>query len=214
MLEKMKAAIFDMDGTLLDSMTEWRRLNGEFVRQRGITLTEKQEADMMSMSEMMVVDYFRDEFGIQSSFAELCAAANDAMEQIYAAGVGRKPGAADYLRRLREKGVKCVLATATPARQALVGLNKADMVSNLDYIFSTDMLNLNKSQNAFFERVSEIIGVPKEDCVMFEDSLYAMQGARNAGLGVVGITDATNARDRAEIRACCDAVIDSVDELP
>ena len=79
MLEKMKAAIFDMDGTLLDSMTEWRRLNGEFVRQRGITLTEKQEADMMSMSEMMVVDYFRDEFGIQSSFAELCAAAYDAI---------------------------------------------------------------------------------------------------------------------------------------
>ena len=116
MLEKMKVAIFDMDGTLLDSMTEWRRLNGEFVRQRGITLTEKQEADMMSMSEMMVVDYFRDEFGIQSSFAELCAAAYDAMEKIYAAGVGRKPGAADYLRRLREKGVKCVLATATPAR--------------------------------------------------------------------------------------------------
>ena len=76
------------------------------------------------------------------------------------------------------------------------------------------MLHLNKSQNAFFERVSEIIGVPKEDCVMFEDSLYAMQGARNAGLGVVGITDATNARDRAAIRACCDAVIDSFDELP
>ena len=62
--------------------------------------------------------------------------------------------------------------------------------------------------------MSEIIGVPKEDCVMFEDSLYAMQGARNAGLGVVGITDATNARDREAIRACCDAVIDSFDELP
>ena len=91
MLEKMKVAIFDMDGTLLDSMTEWRRLNGEFVRQRGITLTEKQEADMMSMSEMMVVDYFRDEFGIQSSFAELCAAAYDAMEKIYAAGSGVSP---------------------------------------------------------------------------------------------------------------------------
>lgn len=49
---------------------------------------------------------------------------------------------------------------------------------------------------------------------MFEDSLYAMQGARNAGLGVIGMTDATNiARPRA-IRACCDRVIDSFDELP
>ena len=88
------------------------------------------------------------------------------------------------------------------------------LVSDLDFIFSTDMLNLNKSQNEFFERVSQIIGVPKEDCVMFEDSLYAMQGARNAGLGVIGMTDATNTRDREAIRACCDRVIDSFDELP
>ena len=180
MLEKMKAAIFDMDGTLLDSMSEWRKLNGEFVRQCGITPTPQQEADMMSMSGTMVVDYFRDEFGIRSSFDELCVMACKAMEPVYAAGVARKPGAADYLRRLRERGVKGVLATATPARLALVGLN----------------------------------GVEKKDCVMFEDSLYAMRGARNAGLlGVVGITDATNTRDIGTIRECCDVVIDSYDEL-
>ena len=124
------------------------------------------------------------------------------------------PGAAAYLKRLRARGVKCVVATATPARLATIGLNCADLVSDLDFIFSTDMLNLNKSQNEFFERVSQIIGVPKEDCVMFEDSLYAMQGARNAGLGVIGMTDATNTRDREAIRACCDRVIDSFDELP
>ncbi len=64
MLETMKAAIFDMDGTLLDSMTQWRRMNGAFVREMGIEPTEKQEADMMSMSGMMVVDYFRSEFGL------------------------------------------------------------------------------------------------------------------------------------------------------
>ena len=214
MLEKMKAAIFDMDGTLLDSMSEWRKLNGEFVRQCGITPTPQQEADMMSMSGTMVVDYFRDEFGIRSSFDELCVMACKAMEPVYAAGVACKPGAADYLRRLRERGVKCVLATATPARLALVGLNGADMVSNLDYIFSTDMIGCEKSETAFFDKLCGIIGVEKKDCVMFEDSLYAMRGARNAGLlGVVGITDATNTRDIGTIRECCDIVIDSYDEL-
>lgn len=214
MLETMKAAIFDMDGTLLDSMTQWRRMNGAFVREMGIEPTEKQEADMMSMSGTMVVDYFRSEFGIDTDFEALCVRACKAMEPVYSGGVPHKPGAAAYLKRLRARGVKCVIATATPARLAMIGLNCANLVSDLDYIFTTDMLNLNKSQNVFFERVSEIIGVPKEDCVMFEDSLYAMRGARNAGLGVVGITDATNARDREAIRACCDAVIDSFDELP
>ena len=214
MLETMKAAIFDMDGTLLDSMTKWRELNGAFVRGMGITPTEKQEADMMSMSGTMVVDYFRDEFGIDTNFDALCVEACKAMEPIYGAGVPHKPGAAAYLKRLRARGVKCVLATATPARLAMIGMNCAHLVSDMDYIFSTDMLGFDKSRNEFFERVSQIIGVPKENCVMFEDSLYAMQGARNAGLGVVGITDATNTRDREAIRACCDAVIDSFDELP
>ena len=106
------------------------------------------------------------------------------------------------------------IVAAGKAVGGMIGLNCADLVSDLDFIFSTDMLNLNKSQNEFFERVSQIIGVPKEDCVMFEDSLYAMQGARNAGLGVIGMTDATNTRDREAIRACCDRVIDSFDELP
>ena len=91
MLETMKAAIFDMDGTLLDSMTQWRRMNGAFVREMGIEPTEKQEADMMSMSGTMVVDYFRSEFGVDTDFEALCARACEAMEPVYSGGVPHKP---------------------------------------------------------------------------------------------------------------------------
>lgn len=111
MLETMKAAIFDMDGTLIDSMTRWREMNGAFVRQMGIIPTEKQEADMMSMSGTMVVDYFKNEFGLETNFEALCVKACEAMEPVYSAGVPHKPGAAAYLKRLRARGVKCVVAT-------------------------------------------------------------------------------------------------------
>lgn len=76
------------------------------------------------------------------------------------------------------------------------------------------MLNLNKSQNEFSSAFRRSSACRRMTAVMFEDSLYAMQGARNAGLGVIGMTDATNTRDREAIRACCDRVIDSFDELP
>lgn len=211
--DTMKAAIFDMDGTLLDSMSEWRKLNSAFVRSRGVTPTPEQEADMLSLSGMLVIPYFEEKFGIKSDFDTLCEAACREMEPVYASGVPLKPGAGEYLRRLQRRGVKCVVATATPARLALIALNKAGLVSDLDYIYSIDMVGGQKSEIEFYDRLCAMIGERREDCVMFEDSLYAMRGARAAGLSVVGITDETNVRDREAICAVCDRVIDSFDEL-
>jgi len=213
MKETMKAAIFDMDGTLLDSMGEWRKLNGSFVREQGIELTPEHEKDLLSMSGMMVVGYVKEQFGIETKFSTLLERSSRLMEPVYVAGVPLKPGAAAYLERLRARGVKCVIATATPARLALIALNKTGLVRDLDYIFSTDMVGGSKAEPEFYDRLCTLIGEKKEDCVMFEDALYAMKGARAAGLGVVGITDMTNERDRAAIEQVCDVVIDSYDEL-
>ena len=66
MLQTMKAAIFDMDGTLLDSMSCWRKLNAQFIRSKGITPTPQQEEAMYSMSGTMVISYFKEQFGIES----------------------------------------------------------------------------------------------------------------------------------------------------
>ena len=209
----MKAAIFDMDGTLIDSMNEWRKLNSSFVREQGVDLTPEQEQTLQGMSGMMVVDYIREQYGIHTEFTTLVDRASRKMEPVYVAGVPHKPGAAAYLKRLHERGVKCVVATATPARLALIALNKTGLVPDLDYIYSADMIGGTKAQTEFFDRLCAMIGEKKEDCVMFEDGLYAMQGARRAGLGVVGVTDRTNLRDREAIHAVCDVVIDSYDEL-
>lgn len=213
MHRQMKAAIFDMDGTLIDSMGAWRALNVSFVRDRGVALTPGEEQALYSMSGTMVVDYIRQRFGLEADFSELLERAKQRMEPVYRAGVPLKPGAGAYLKRLRAQGVKCVVATATPARLALIALNRVGLVTDLDYIFSTDMIGGFKGERAFFDRLCAMIGERNEDCVMFEDALYAMQGARGAGLGVIGVTDPTNASDREAIRAVCDRMIDSYDEL-
>lgn len=213
MLERMKAAIFDMDGTLLDSMNEWRKLNCSFVREQGIEMTAEQENDLLSMSGMMVVEYVKEHFGIETPFSALLERSSRLMEAPYRRGLPPKDGALAYLARLRARGVKTVICTATPSRLMMIALNKANMIPNLDFIYSTDMLGGSKADPAFYDGLCALIGEKKEDCVMFEDALYAMKGARGAGLGVVGITDETNLRDREAICEVCDVVIDSFDEL-
>lgn len=209
----MKAAIFDMDGTLIDSMSEWRKLNSSFVREQGIELTPEQDQDLLCMSGMMVVNYVREQFGIEAKFTELVDRSSVMMKPVYERGVPHKPGASAYLKRLAERGVKCVIATATPGPLAILALSKSGLFLQLDEIYSADMIGRTKAEPEFFDRLCERIGVKKEDCVMFEDGLYAMKGAKAAGMRVVGVTDPTNARDREEIHAVCDLVIDSFDEL-
>lgn len=213
MQHAMKAAIFDMDGTLIDSMGTWRSMNASFLREQGILLSEEQEEDLRSMTGRMVADYAKEHFGVETTFESLVDRAVKTMEPAYLAGMPLKPGAREYLERLGARGVKRVLCTATHSRLALIALNRMDLVRELDYIICTDMTGGSKGDPAFFDRLCASIGEKKADCVMFEDAIYAMRGAREAGLGVIGITDETNIRDREEIRAVCDRVIDSYDEL-
>jgi len=209
----MKAAIFDMDGTLIDSMPPWRQLNVAFVRRRGIEPTEQEIREMKSLTGRIAVDYYREHYGIETGFDTLCAEACEGMKAAYSAGLPVKPGAAQYLGRLRARGVKCVVCSASPCDLVLIALNRMNLTKELDLIYSTEIVGGSKGDPAFYDRLCAMIGEKKEDCVMFEDAVYAMQGARKAGLGVIGVTDDTNSEERDQMAALCDRVIDSYDEL-
>ena len=209
----MKAAIFDMDGTLIDSMTQWRRLNVDFVRSHGIAPTPQQEKEMFSLTGRKAVEYNKETFGIEADFEDLLKKACAGMIAAYSAGMPLKPGTKAYLERLKKRGVRCIVCSASPCTLVLLALNKMNLIRDFDLIYSTELIGGHKGDPAFYEKLLEQIGERAEDCVMFEDALYAMEGARAAGFGVIGITDDTNAVVREQMQELCDRVIDSYDEL-
>ena len=212
-IEGMKIAVFDMDGTLLDSMPYWRKMTYDYVIRQGIRPTAEEEAYLRTLSGMLVANYLTEHYGIPTDYETLSRDSCAGMEPVYSAGVPLKPGARRYLEALGRQDVCRALATATPARLALLGLDGADLVRCLDRIWTTDALGGWKGEAEFFERLCRMAGCAPREMVLFEDSLYAIRTAAEVGVRCVGVRDATNVREREEMQRHCLCLIDSFEEL-
>ena len=109
----IQGAIFDVDGTLLDSMSVWANIGADYLRFLGYEPRENLNETFKSMSLYQAACYYQSEYGVTLSTEEIIAGVNDRIGQFYRERAGLKPGVAGFLRQLREKGVKMCIATAT-----------------------------------------------------------------------------------------------------
>jgi HAD superfamily hydrolase (TIGR01509 family) len=209
-----QTALFDMDGTVLDSMGCWRELNVAYAQSLHIPITPQLRAELLTLSGTQFVRYFQEHFGVKTDLDDVFARAHAAMLPQYRRGLPEKPGAKAYLERLRVRGVQRVLATATPTELARVALDHSGLTPYFDLVTTTQMIGLEKSDPAFWLAVARRAGASPASCTVYEDVLYAAEGARRAGMDVIAIEDETNARDRDALRALSLRMIASYDELP
>lgn len=212
--EKIRGAMFDMDGTLLDSMPYWRKLNVDFLKARGLTAPMEIRADLLSTSNRVCASAYAGMDGLSMTTEEILAEYRRLMKRYYETEIVPKPGASDYVRRLRASGIKTCVATASPLALATMALDKHGMLKDFDFVVSAFDLKMKKEEPYFYRLAAEKLGLPCEECVMFEDALYAMHGARAAGLYVFGIAEEIQARQRSEIEAFCDAFAENYDDFP
>lgn len=205
----MKGAIFDMDGTILDSMFIWETAGEDYLRTLGATVEPGLHATIKSMSMTEAADYCIATFGLSVSPAEFMAGMNATIDKRYLHELQLKPGAKDFLHRLRSAGIPLCLATATDRYMAEGALRRCGVLEWFDCFLTCSEVGRGKEFPDIFQEAARRLGTEPAETWVFEDSLYAARTAKAAGFPVAAVYDPTSAQDRAELTALAECYLET-----
>ena len=206
--------IFDMDGTLIDSMKYWREIGREYLERKGVTGDHEELLErVQTMTMLESAAAFRDLFDLPGTPYTIAGEMNDMIAQHYLTDIELKPGAAEYLHALREQDVWLCVATATPEPLAFACLDRLGIADCFAFILSCDEVNAGKERPDIFLECAWRLGAEPEDIAVFEDAYYAARTAKNIGFYVVGVYDSDNERHWSDMERICDETVMSLEEM-
>ena len=214
-MHEFKGAIFDMDGTLLDSMPVWKRLTQGYLSGFGVTVTDEEYAACEGFSQPQVAQYFADRYPDLSLDAQGIMKGMDALITArYETLAKPKDGVIAFLDGLRRRGVKMAIATLTARRHAEKALRERDMMDYFDFMLTIEDVGISKREPDIYLKSAEKLGLAPADCIVFEDAPYACATAKRAGFRVCGMVEPAYAAGENELRSVSDFVVEqSFDEL-
>ena len=205
-----KYAIFDMDGTLIDSMIFWKNLAVEYLDSRGVKDIPEdlpERIKPMTMSESSAL--FRQEFGLTGDpEAEM----NAMMDAHYRNDILLKPGVREYLQMLHRKGVRMCVASATAEHLMEACLTRLGVRDYFEFLLSCETVGAGKRSPLVYHESAGRLGADPSEIAVYEDALYAVQTAKKAGYYVVGVYDESAAENWKDIENLADEIIRNWEE--
>ena len=210
-----RAALFDLDGTLLDSLDVWHRVDAAFFRARGIAYDQEEYSRaVQGMSFRGSAEYTRRRYGLSESCDEVIAEWMRMTAEEYAARVPMKPGALDYLRLLKRAGVKLAVATSNKPELFRPALERGGALELFDAVCtSAEVGDVNKRGGELYRLAARRLGVDPAACAVFEDALDGVAGAKAAGMAAYAVLDPLTAPYHAELRAMADGAVEAFDQM-
>ena len=212
-LSKIKGAIFDADGTLLDSMPMWSRVEVEYLISLGIAPQPDILEVMRSLGGHEVARYFQVEYGVRETAEEMDYGINKLMGEFYSSKVLPKTGAVQVLDELRARGVKMCVATATDKFLVEPGLRRCGLLGYFGKVFTCREGNTSKRSPEIYLSAAAYLGTDVSETLVVEDALYAIKSAKGAGFPVAAVYDMSSDSQIDEIKAICDVYFETLDEM-
>lgn len=208
---RLQGAIFDLDGTLTDSMYIWNRAPKALVRQYGGDPPEDLAREIRQMGRREASAYMKERFRLDCTVETLMDGINDLVTEEYRYRVPMKPGADRLLVRLAEEGIPCCIATASEAFQAQAAMERLGLWRHFRFAISCIQYG-GKTRPDIYLEAARRLGTAPACTVVFEDALHAARTAHDAGFRVCGVYDASAEADQTELRALADWYVRDLDE--
>ena len=214
-MKKFKAVIFDMDGTLLDSMYIWHHLAESYLVKNNIPIPEDLSDKLVIMSIKNAVKMLINDFKLDLTPEEMLEELQNVLADFYRTKADFKPGAREFLQKLRDNGIATMVFSATPQHLIHLALNRLDAENYFSHgLLSCDTVQCGKHQEEAFFKAAAHFGFSPDEIMIFEDAHYAATTAKRAGFTLGIVADQWERRSH-ELRELADFYIEkSFDEFP
>lgn len=213
---QIKGAIFDLDGTVIDSMELWLDIDREFFEKRGLTVPHDYQKTIAHLGLKECAKYTKNTYCPSENEKDLIAEWQSMCLCRYKGKDSArfiKPFAAEYLKRLKERGIKLAVATANSPKLFEPILKNNNLYDLFDAFTTVDEVEKNKSHPDIFLKSAEKLCLKAEDCEVYEDSIIAIRTAKSIGMKTVGVYDKSAKELVPELKRCCDKFIYGFSEL-
>ncbi len=213
MLDGIDAVIFDMDGTIVDSMWIWKGVDNEFFEKYQIDSSGYDDSEIDGLGFTETAEFFKERYRMEASVEEIKDFWNDMAIDKYRLQTELKPGLREFLDLLRARGIRVGISTSNSQLLVDEFLSCRGVTDRFDAITTVCDVSTGKPSPDVYLATAEKLGVPPGRCLVFEDIPMGILAGKNAGMRVCAVEDSYSADMREEKQELADYYIDDFTEL-
>lgn len=212
-ITEFQACIFDVDGTLLDSMSVWDDIGERYLTSLGILAREGLKDALNTMSLEQGAAYLKEEYQLDKSVSQIIEGVLKIVSDFYRFEAPLKPGVKETLEWLNAEKIRMVIATSGDSELAEAALKRNGIQKYFEHIYTCTEAGAGKDEPTIYLKAAEFLQTEPENVLVFEDALHAAETAKKAGFIVVGVYDESNDANISRMKKICDHYYERMDEM-